>query len=69
MTTHQLRTLALTRSSSPFSEIFCCISDSISTMSVMYSGWSRLAQPFATVSPTTPPPAPSSSLLGQSVSC
>lgn len=32
--TYQLSTLALTRSSSPFSEIFCRISGSISTMSV-----------------------------------
>lgn len=60
--THQLSTLALTLSSSPFSEIFCRISGSISTMSVRYNGWSSLAQPLATVSPTTPPPAPSSSL-------
>jgi hypothetical protein len=32
--TYQLRTRALTRSSSPFREMLCCMRDSISTMSV-----------------------------------
>ena len=60
--THQLRTLAFARCSSPFKVMLCCISSSISTMSVIYRGWSRLLQPLATVRPTIPPPAPSSNL-------
>jgi len=61
--TYQLRTLAFTLLSRSFRVMLCCMSDSISTWSVRYSGDPRL-QPLATVSPTMPPPAPSSSLGG-----
>lgn len=62
ITTHQFNTIALAFPSSLFNEMLCCINASISTMSLRNNGCSTSGQPFATESPTTPPPAPSSSL-------
>lgn len=44
--------------------MLCSISENISSWSVTYSG-APVAHPLATASPTSPPPAPSSSLYSQ----
>lgn len=51
----------MTRPSTSFRAMLCCISFSISSWSVMYMGW-LTTHPLATASPTRPPPAPISSL-------
>jgi hypothetical protein len=65
--THQFSTEGLTRPWASLRATLWPIRLSISNWSVMWRGWPR-AQPFATAKPTSPPPAPISNLVHQSMS-